>query len=152
MPTELDGDVADRLRGTGANFWDEYGTTTGRPRRCGWLDAVMLRYACDINGITELLLTKLDILSGFEELKIATAYEIDGQRLEYPPATIQALDRAKPVYETLQGWSEDISSIRSGHDLPDTARTYIRRVSQLCDVPINVVSVGPERDQLVHLL
>lgn len=151
MPTELTDAVGDRLRGTGENFWDEYGTTTGRPRRCGWLDAVMLRYAVQINGFTELMLTKLDILSGFDQLKIAVAYEIDGQRTQFPPTTIAELERAQPVYETLPGWREDISTVRHGADLPTAARTYIQRIAELCDTPIRVVSVGPERDQLVVL-
>ena len=93
MPTELDGGpVANQLRGTGENFWDEFGTTTGRPRRCGWLDAVMLRYAAQVNGFTELVLTKLDILSGLDELKIAVAYEVDGEQLDFPPSTNEALE------------------------------------------------------------
>ncbi|MBI5666616.1 MAG: adenylosuccinate synthase [Chloroflexi bacterium] len=151
MPTELNDAIGDRLRGTGERFWDEYGTTTGRPRRCGWLDAVMLRYAAQINGCTELVLTKLDILSGFDELKIAVAYRLDGQEIAYPPTTNAELERAEPVYETLPGWSEDISGARRGADLPEAARNYIRRVADLCGTPVYTVSVGPERDQLVHL-
>lgn len=149
MPTELEGDVADHLRGTGANFWDEFGTTTGRPRRCGWLDVVMLRYAVSVNGFSEVMLTKMDILSGVGELKLCVAYDIDGERYEYPPVTNEQLERATPIYETLDGWSEDISGCRKFDELPSTAQAYIQRVSELCDVPINVVSVGPERDQLV---
>ncbi len=151
MPTELEGALADRLRGTGENFWDEYGTTTGRPRRCGWLDAVMLRYAAAINGFTEMMLTKLDVLSGMDELKIAVAYDIDGERYEYPPSTIVELERATPIYETLPGWREDISRARREKDLPEAARNYIRRVAELVDVPIQAVSVGPERDQIVQM-
>ena len=93
MPTELDGAVVDRLRGTGANFWDEFGTTTGRPRRCGWLDIVMLRYAASVNGLSELMLTKMDILSGFDEVRLATAYDVDGRRFEFPPETNELLER-----------------------------------------------------------
>ena len=149
MPTELDGEIAEHFRGSGANFWDEFGTTTGRPRRCGWLDVVMLRYAVGVNGLSELMLTKMDILSGLDELKLATAYEIDGEKFQFPPVTNEQLERAKPVYETLPGWSEDISNCRRFSDLPAAARNYIKRVAQLCDVPIQMVSVGPERDQLV---
>ncbi len=149
MPTELDGDIAEHFRGSGLNFWDEFGTTTGRPRRCGWLDVVMLRYAVSVNGLSELMLTKMDILSGLDELKLATAYEIDGDRCDYPPVTNEQLERAKPVYETMPGWREDISNCRNFSDLPAAARDYIGRVSELCDVPIDIVSVGPERDQLV---
>ncbi|MDE2855718.1 MAG: adenylosuccinate synthase [Chloroflexota bacterium] len=149
MPTELDGPVAGHFRGSGANFWDEFGTTTGRPRRCGWLDVVMLRYAVGVNGLSELMLTKMDILSGLDELKLATAYEIDGERFEYPPVTNAQLERARPIYETLPGWGVDLNSCRHFSDLPAAARNYIRRVAELCDVPIDIVSVGPERDQLV---
>ena len=149
MPTELDGDIAEHFRGSGLNFWDEFGTTTGRPRRCGWLDVVMLRYAVSVNGLSELMLTKMDILSGLHELKLATAYEIDGEPFDYPPVTNEQLERAKPVYETMPGWREDISNCRNYGDLPKAARNYINRVSELCDVPIDMVSVGPERDQLV---
>jgi adenylosuccinate synthase len=149
MATELGGELGDRLRGTGENFWDEYGTTTGRPRRCGWLDAVMLRYASDVNGFTDLVLTKLDILSGFEELKIATAYEVDGNRVEYPPSTIAELERATPIYETTPGWHEDVTGVTKYADLPEALREYVRRISELCDTPVTMVSVGPERDQLI---
>lgn len=151
MPTEQDGEVAARLRGSGENFWDEFGTTTGRPRRCGWLDVSLLRYAAVINGFTELVLTKLDILSGFDELQIATAYELDGECIEFPPSTTSELGVVQPIYETMAGWSEDISGARKLEDLPQAARDYIQRVSELCGVPIHMVSVGPERDQVVHL-
>jgi adenylosuccinate synthase len=151
MPTELEGELANRLRGTGQNHWDEFGTTTGRPRRCGWLDVVVLRYAAQVNGFTEMLLTKMDILSGFDELKIAVAYEIDGRRFDFPPSTIPELERTQPIYETLPGWREDISGIRHVGDLPEAAVRYIERVSELCDTRVRTVSVGPERDQLVYI-
>ncbi len=149
MPTELDGEIAQHLRGTGANFWDEFGTTTGRPRRCGWLDVVMLRYAASVNGLSELMLTKMDILSGIDELKLAVAYQIDGERREYPPVTNEQLACAVPIYESLPGWQEDISGCRALEQLPEAARNYVQRIAELCDVPIRSVSVGPEREQLV---
>jgi adenylosuccinate synthase len=149
MATELHGELGDRLRGTGENFWDEYGTTTGRPRRCGWLDAAVLRYAAAINGLTELVMTKLDVLSGIDELKIAVAYELEGKRLDYPPGTAAELERVKPIYETMASWSEDISKIQAAADLPEATRAYIHRVEALCGVSVPMVSVGPERDQLV---
>lgn len=152
MPTELHGHIADRLRGTGANFWDEFGTTTGRPRRCGWLDVVMLRYAASVNGLSELMLTKMDILSGFDELKLAVAYQIDGRRHEYPPVTNEQLERAIPIYESLSGWRDDITGCRTLEDLPAAARNYVKRVAELCEVPIKSVSVGPKREQLVSVL
>jgi adenylosuccinate synthase len=149
MPTELHGELADRLRGTGENFWDEYGTTTGRPRRCGWLDAVVLRYAAQVNGFTELLLTKLDVLSGFDELKIAIAYTIDGKEFDFPPSTVIELERAQPIYETLPGWQADISGARHVKDLPDATAHYIERIAELTETRVRTISVGPERDQLV---
>lgn len=151
MPTELYDATADRLRGTGDNFWDEFGTTTGRPRRCGWLDGVMLRYAVDVNGLTELALTKLDILTGFDEVKLAVAYEVDGERLDYPPGTVSELERAVPIYETLPGWQDDITDVRQVADLPTTARSYVQRVATLIGAPVTMVSVGPEREQMFAL-
>lgn len=151
MPTELVGELGDRLRGTGEHFWDEFGTTTGRPRRCGWLDAVILRYSARINGLTELVLTKLDILSGFDELKIAVAYQFDGAQHAYPPETIEGLERAEAVYEMLAGWSEPIGQVRRFEDLPQATRAYVQRVGELCETPVSMVSVGPERDQLVSV-
>lgn len=150
MPTEMEGDLASRLRGTGENFWDEFGTTTRRPRRCGWLDLVTLRYAAVINGFTEIVLTKLDVLSGFDQLKIATAYRIDKEVMETLPSTTAEQERAEPIYETVTGWQEDISQVRRWGDLPNAVRAYIDRIASLVEVPINTISVGPERDQLVH--
>jgi adenylosuccinate synthase len=152
MPTEEFGPIGDRLRGTGENFWDEFGTTTGRPRRCGWLDAVMLRYSAQVNGFTELVLTKLDILSGFDELKIAVAYIINGERTQSPPSTNEELERAQPIYEALPGWQEDISAVRAPGDLPEAARAYVARIAELCDTPVTTISVGPERDQMVRMV
>ncbi len=150
MPTELQGELGDRLRGTGSNFWDEFGTTTGRPRRCGWLDVVMLRYAAAVNGFTELVITKLDILSGFDELKLAVAYRLNGEESLYPPMEAAALDHVEPVYETLPGWDEPVGHLQSMSELPENAQRYIRRIAELCDVPVQIVGVGPERDQLIH--
>lgn len=150
MPTELSGPMADRLRGTGANFWDEFGTTTGRPRRVGWLDTVVMRYSSIVNGFTKLVLTKLDILSGLDELKLCVAYEIDGERVNSVPATIEELARAVPVYETLNGWNEDVTIMRDKSALPANARRYIDRIAELCETPVEIVSVGPERAQVVE--
>ncbi len=149
MPTELFGDLAARLRGSGEHFWDEYGTTTGRPRRCGWIDAVQLRYAARVNGFSELVLTKLDVLTGMESINVAVAYDIDGKRQSNPPSTVRELDRARPVYETFAGWSEDVQGARTPEDLPKAARAYVEGIGALLGVPVTAVSVGPERDQLV---
>ncbi len=150
LPTELSGALADRLRGTGENFWDEFGTTTGRPRRCGWLDTIMLRYSAQVNGFSEMVLTKLDVLSGFDQLLLATAYQLDGQVIDVLPFTTAEQKRVQPIYDKLAGWREDISGARRWDDLPEAARAYVDRIAELCGTPINTVSVGPERDQLVH--
>ena len=149
FPTELSGDLAMRLRGTGANPWDEYGTTTGRPRRVGWLDGVLLRYAVRINGISELAVTKLDILSGMKNIKLCTAYRRDGKTLTDLPFGPADLSPYEPVYEELPGWSEDVSGVRQWTDLPSAAKTYLERLSSLAGVPIRLVSVGPERNQVI---
>ena len=149
FPTELDGALADRLRGTGENPWDEYGTTTGRPRRCGWLDAVILRYAVRLTGLTELVLNKLDVLSGMPELKIAVAYDIDGKRTNNLPYALAAFNRAQPVYETLPGWTEDVTRARRMSDLPANACRYIEKLQQIINIPITSIGVGPARDQVV---
>ena len=149
--TELDGALGQRLRGSGENFWDEFGTTTGRSRRCGWMDAVILRHAAQVSGFTELFLTKLDILSGIETLKIASAWELDGVRHVLPPANQEDLKRAIPVYETLPGWEADLSGMRRQEDLPRAARHYVRRIAELCETPVRTVGVGPERDQQITL-
>lgn len=151
MPTELHDELGDRLRGTGANPWDEFGTTTGRPRRCGWLDLVVIRYAAQVNGLTELVLTKLDILSGFETIQVAVAYIIDGQRVEHLPSSVEQMSRAVPIYETLPGWSEPVTAIRHWDDLPANARHYIQFIADFAQVPVSFVSVGPEREQIIQL-
>jgi adenylosuccinate synthase len=149
FPTELDGDMALRLRGTGAQPWDEYGTTTGRPRRVGWLDAVLLRYAARINGLTELVVTKLDVLSGLPEVKICTAYRMDGQTYKELPLGVADLSPFEPIYETLPGWQEELGAVHSWSDLPAAAQSYIQRVVDASGVRVSSVSVGPERDQAV---
>jgi adenylosuccinate synthase len=150
FPTEVSGPVADHLRGTGANPWDEFGTTTGRPRRVGWLDAVLLRYAVRINGLTELILTKLDILSGLETLRICTAYRAHGKQYANLPFGPADLSPFEPVYEELPGWQEDLSPIRLRQDLPPMARRYLERIEALAGIPIHLVTVGAERSQVVE--
>ena len=147
FPTELLDEVGDRIREVGG----EYGTTTGRPRRCGWLDLVILRYAARINGLDEFALTKLDVLSGLERLKVAVAYERDGERTEHFPAEfgVEALAQWKPVYEELPGWAEDISGVRGREALPPAAREYVARIEEWVGVPVTFIGVGPEREQLI---
>lgn len=151
FPCEVRGETALRLRGTGDKPWDEYGTTTGRPRRVGWLDLVMLRHATCINGLTELVLTKLDILSGLEQLPVCVAYEINGERVEHFPTDLAVLAQCRPVYETLDGWREDIMSARQLSDLPANARRYIDFVAETTRVPVTFVSVGPGREQVIEV-
>lgn len=151
MPTELFGPEGDRLRGTGEQPWDEFGTTTGRPRRCGWLDGVALRYAARVNGLTEMAVTKLDILSGLPQVRIAVAYAYRGERLEHFPTTAAVLAECRPIYEDLPGWEQDISRARRLADLPPAARRYIDRVAEIAGVPVTIISVGPERGQTIRV-
>jgi len=149
FPTELFDDLALRLRGTGANDWDEFGTTTGRPRRVGWLDLVLLRYACRINGFTELAITKLDILSGLESLKLCSGYRVNEDVYPDLPLGPADLSGYEPVYEEIPGWEEDISGIRSWNDLTERAQNYINQIEELTGIPVKIISVGPERSQVI---
>jgi adenylosuccinate synthase len=150
FPTEVFDDLALRLRGTGENPWDEYGTTTGRARRVGWLDGILLRYAVRVNGLTELVITKLDILSGFKKLKLCSAYKKDGRIFNNLPFGPTELAGYEPVYEELDGWKEDVSTIRKWQDLPPAARAYLDAIGKIAGVPVRLVSVGPEREQIVE--
>jgi adenylosuccinate synthase len=145
FPTELFDASGAHLRTVGA----EYGTTTGRERRCGWFDAVVGRYAVRVNGITDLVMTKLDVLSGLARLPVCVAYEIDGERVEDMPMSQTEFHHARPVFEELDGWTEDITKARSEADLPDNARRYVARVEELCGAQISVVGVGPGREENV---
>jgi len=145
FPSELLDDTGDYLQEKGA----EFGATTGRRRRCGWLDMVLLKNAARLNGITGLAITKLDVLGGLEELKICTAYECNGTRTAAFPANLRVLEGCTPVYETLPGWTEDISGARALGDLPGATRNYLDRIEELAGLPIDIVSVGPERGQTI---
>jgi len=147
FPTELLDDIGKKLRQDG----DEYGATTGRPRRCGWFDAVVVRYAVRLNGINGLALTKLDVLTGVDPIRVCTAYELNGRRLENFPASGAALRNLKPIYEELPGWGEPLNRARCLADLPANARAYIRRLEELTGAPMFVVSVGAGRDQTIVL-
>ncbi|MEN8751600.1 MAG: adenylosuccinate synthase, partial [Desulfobacterales bacterium] len=129
----------------------EFGATTGRKRRCGWLDTVIVRNAVRLNGLTGLAITKLDVLGGLDELKICIGYEVKGKRLNEFPASLKVLAECTPLYEALPGWSEEISTIRQFGDLPQTTRTYLKRVEELTETPIQIVSVGPGRDETIVL-
>jgi adenylosuccinate synthase len=143
--TEQDNETGDKIRKAG----NEFGTVTGRPSRCGWFDVVMVRYSARINGMTSIALMLLDVLTGVEELKICIAYDIRGKRVEHFPASLKDLADAKPVYETFEGWNEDITRITSFEDFPENAKKYINRIEELVDVPIKIVSIGPKRSQTI---
>ncbi len=142
MPSELFDETGERIRVVG----NEYGATTGRPRRCGWFDAVAVRYAHMLNGFTRLVLTNLDVLDGFAEVKLCVGYSVDGQVCEQMPDP-RLLEAAQPVYETLPGWQADTTGVRSLSDLPQNAQRYLQRIEQLVGARIGVVSVGPKREQ-----
>jgi adenylosuccinate synthase len=147
FPTELLDVKGDRLREAG----HEYGTTTGRPRRCGWFDAVIARYAARVNGVTDFVLTKLDVLTGMEEVPVCVAYEVDGVRHDEVPMTQSEFARAVPIYETFPGWDEDISKARSLDELPRNARDYVAVLEEMIRAPISAIGVGPGRDETITI-
>jgi adenylosuccinate synthase len=145
FPTELLDENGERLRQIGG----EVGTTTGRPRRCGWYDAVVARYATRVNGLTDFFLTKLDVLSGFKEIPVCVAYEIDGKRYEEMPMTQTQFHHAKPIYEMMPGWDEDISSARKFEDLPKNAQKYVEFLEKISGAPMSAIGVGQHRDATI---
>lgn len=145
FPTELHDEDGDRLGTRG----HEFGTTTGRKRRCGWFDAVLVRQTCATSGISGISLTKLDVLDGFEKLKICVAYDLDGQRLDYLPTAADQQARCTPIYEEIDGWSESTEGARSWSDLPANAIKYVKRVEELIDCPVAILSTSPERDDTI---
>ncbi|SHK53381.1 adenylosuccinate synthase [Thermocrinis minervae] len=147
FPTELEGEEGDRLREAG----NEFGTTTGRPRRCGWLDLVALKYAVRINGLDGLVLTKLDVLDTFEEVKVCVAYELDGQTIYDFPSDLYTLSKVKPVYKTLKGWMRSTRGIVKIQDLPEEAKGYVRFIEEYVNCPVVMLSTGPEREAYLWL-
>ncbi len=148
FPTELDDGpdgLGERIRKIGR----EYGTVTGRPRRCGWFDAVAARHSSMINGVDEICVMLLDVLAGFSELKIATAYDLDGEQITHFPTDASELQRCKPIYETLSGWQESLTSARKISDLPASALKYADRIGEILELPVKLISVGPERSQTI---
>lgn len=143
FPTELDDETGDHLREKG----QEFGTTTGRPRRTGWFDAVLARYSARLNGVNELALTKFDILDELEEIKICVGYRLNGEVIATPPALIEDYGKVEPVYETLPGWMTDTSEVSSLEDMPQTARDYVKRIEELVGARVRFVGVGPHRRQ-----
>lgn len=149
FPTELAGEEAIRLRGTGENPWDEFGTTTGRPRRVGWLDTVILKYSARINGLTQLAITKLDILSYLAEIPICIGYRVGDREVGHFPADLETLEKCKPVYTLVKGWQDEITHARHFSDLPQPAQEYVNFVAKSVGVPVRYISVGPRRDQII---
>ncbi|MFT3975016.1 MAG: adenylosuccinate synthase [Amaricoccus sp.] len=145
FPAELTDEIGQRLGERGR----EFGTVTGRKRRCGWFDAALVRQTCMTSGVNGIALTKLDVLDGFDELKICTGYEIDGERIDYLPAAAAQQERVVPVYETMEGWSETTAGARSWADLPAQAIKYVRRIEELIDCPVALLSTSPERDDTI---
>ena len=146
LPTELDNEIGQRIRDRGR----EYGTVTGRPRRCGWFDAVAVRHSAWVSGATELSVMLLDVLSGFDEIKVAVAYERpDGSRLDWFPGCLQELGQVKPVYVTMPGWAEDVTAVKNWADFPENFKRYVAFLAEQVGVPVKRVSVGPERTQTV---
>lgn len=148
FPTELHDETGEKIRQLGR----EYGTTTGRPRRCGWFDAVAVRYTARLSGVHYLSLMMMDVLSHFDELQVCVAYEINGERTTKFPCSAEVLRKCKPIYETLPGWNQDVSGARKLEDFPTNARKYIDRISELISVPVGVLSVGPDREQTIFLI
>lgn len=145
FPTELTDSIGEQIRRVGK----EYGTVTGRPRRCGWFDAVAVRYTSALSDADSISLMLLDVLSGLDEVKVCTAYDVDGQRLDHFPSDAQVLGRCQPIYTTIPGWKEDISKVRKLSDLPPAARRFVDAISGAVGLPVSIVSVGPDRDQTI---
>ncbi len=145
FPTEFDENFSAKIRKLGG----EFGATTGRPRRCGWFDAVVVNHAVHVNGLTQLAITKLDVLDTLEEIKICTGYDYKGEILKHYPASLDAQENIKPVYETYPGWQVSTANARSWEELPEQAKSYLNRLNQLTGVPITIVSVGPNRAQTI---
>ncbi|SET01694.1 Adenylosuccinate synthetase [Natronincola peptidivorans] len=145
FPTEEDNKTGDLIRKKG----NEFGTTTGRPRRCGWFDGVMVKYTARVNGLTGISLMLLDVLSGFDKIKICTGYEVEGKTIQHFPANIKVLGKSKPIYEEIDGWQEDITKVESYEDLPENAKKYIAKIEEYVGLPVKIVSVGPKRNQTI---
>ena len=145
FPTELNDETGKKLRDAG----NEYGSTTGRPRRCGWLDLVALKYSVMLNGVTELIMMKADVLDSFDTIKVCVGYEIDGEVVEHFPFELS--DDVKPVYVELPGWKTNLSEIKNQNDFPEELNNYISFIEDEMGIPVTIASVGPNREQTIHL-
>ena len=147
LPTEAEPAIAERIRELGG----EFGATTGRPRRCGWFDAVVVRYAVRVNGLTGLAVTKLDVLDTFAEIPVGVGYRLDGEEIDSMPADVETIARVEPIYEMVPGWQKRLTDVRRLADLPPAARAYVDRLQDLARAPIRYVSVGTRRDQIIEV-
>ncbi|MEA2055375.1 MAG: adenylosuccinate synthetase, partial [Candidatus Thermoplasmatota archaeon] len=147
LPTELFDDVGTHLQQKG----HEIGTTTNRPRRCGWLDLVVVKHSCITSGITKLAITKLDVLDGLETIKICTKYEIDGKKIDYFPASIEDVKKCKPIYEKFVGWKKINNNSKKISDLPKDAQDYLKFIEEKLETPISIVSIGPDRKETIEI-
>src|SRR5436190_579228 len=147
LPTEAEAKLAERIRELGG----EFGATTGRPRRCGWFDAVVVRYAVRVNGLTGLAVTKLDVLDTFAEIPVGVGYRLDGEVIDSMPADVETIGRVEPIYETVTGWQKRLTDVRRLADLPPAARAYVDRLQDLAGAPVRYVSVGTRRDQIIEV-
>ncbi len=147
LPTEAEPALAERIRELGG----EFGATTGRPRRCGWFDAVVVRYAVRVNGLTGLAVTKLDVLDTFAEIPVCVGYRLDGETVDSMPADVETIERVEPMYETLPGWEKELTEVRRLAELPSAARAYVDRLQDLAGAPVRYVSVGTRRDQIIEV-
>jgi adenylosuccinate synthase len=147
FPTELKDHLGEKIRERG----EEYGATTGRPRRCGWLDAVVVNHSIRVNGIREMVITKLDVLNDFDAIKICVGYRVDGKVFYHVPSNLEILKRSEPVYEELSGWETELKGAKNFKNLPPNARRYIRRIEELIHTKITIISIGPERNETISI-
>jgi adenylosuccinate synthase len=147
FPTELKDEMGEKIRKAG----NEFGATTGRPRRCGWFDAVSSRYSCMVNGVDELSITKMDVMDDLEEIKICTSYDVNGTIVTDMPSDNDEITVAKPIYETMPGWQVPTTECRSFEELPEKAQKYLKRIAELVDANIGIISVGPNREQTFYV-
>lgn len=147
FPTELHDETGEKIRRIG----NEFGTTTGRPRRCGWFDAVAVRYTARLGGVDSLALMMMDVLGHFDQINVCVAYEVDGQRIDRFPTDASTLRKAKPIFETFEGWHQDVTGARTLDDLPPKAHEYLQRIGELVGVPVKILSVGPDREQTIFV-
>lgn len=147
FPTEINDSISEKIREVG----HEYGTTTGRARRIGWLDTVILKHGKRISGLTDIAITLLDVLTGFEKLKICVSYELDGKEIDFIPSTVEEFERCKPIYIEVDGWKEDISNVKSFEELPNNAKAYINKIEEITGIKVSIISVGPDREQTIEV-